>query len=531
MKEKLISLYLNYFLLIADKAYVVFTIILLMSLPLSPFAVSVSQFVLTGFYITEGGYIEKWKQLTHRKSVLIVLSLFLMHFLWLINTQNFAYAFHDIKIKLPLISLTIIYGTKRSFNHFEFILILYFYLLAVFISSLYSLYIFLGYSDTEIINYRNISPIISHIRFSLLVVLAIAVAFYLIYSQKTYSWKIKVLLSILILWFSLFLIMLGAMTGILIFLILIPVAILYFAGKSRKKRLKKFAYSLVILVLIAGICYLVYTIKRYTYKEIVDFNNLETYTPNGNKYHHYKKYDSYENGHRIWIYISHQELEKEWNKRSKLDYIGYDLAGQRLESTLIRYLSSLGYRKDSVGISKLSEEDIKMVEMGHTNHLRKHRLALYPRLYDLYWEIDFYRKTGNPSGHSLTQRIEYLKTAFRIIKENFWFGVGTGDVEDAFKLQYKKNYTPLEPKWQLRAHNQYITFLLTFGIFGFLWFIFILVYPVVYEKRKNNFLFWGFYLIALLSMINEDTLETQAGATFYAFFLTLFLFAQPRNDQ
>ncbi|NJK85176.1 MAG: O-antigen ligase family protein [Bacteroidales bacterium] len=133
------------------------------------------------------------------------------------------------------------------------------------------------------------------------------------------------------------------------------------------------------------------------------------------------------------------------------------------------------------------------------------------------------QKNGNPSGHSLIQRIEYVKNAAQIIKRNFWTGVGTGDVKDEFMSQYENSESQLDLKWRLRAHNQYVTFLLTFGIIGFSWIMFSFFFPVFYEKKHLDFLAIIFLLIAFLSMLNEDTLETHTGISFFAFFYSFFI--------
>ena len=168
-----------------------------------------------------------------------------------------------------------------------------------------------------------------------------------------------------------------------------------------------------------------------------------------------------------------------------------------------------------------------MVEKGYTNYLFKKKFALYPRIYELFWEIEQYRKGGDPSGHSLAQRIVYVETGIRIIKSNFWFGTGTGDVSDSFHRQYDIDKTQLQPKWRLRAHNQFLTFLLTFGIFGFLWFLFALFTAPSIKHRYRYFIFTIFFLIGILSMLNEDTLETHVGVSFFAFFYAFFLFSTP----
>jgi O-antigen ligase len=192
----------------------------------------------------------------------------------------------------------------------------------------------------------------------------------------------------------------------------------------------------------------------------------------------------------------------------------------------MRYLTSLGCKKDSAGFSELTPEDIRMIEDGYTNYIYKTRLSLYPRLYQLYWEIESYIRHGNPSGHSLTQRFEYLKNASHVIKRHFWLGTGTGDVEDEIQLQYKLDKSELEAKWQLKAHNQLVTFFLTFGLIGFIVIAFSVFRAIQLEKNNIDFIALTFMLIVLFSMVNEDTFETQAGASFFAFFFALLIFGR-----
>src|SRR5690606_36904744 len=118
----------------------------------------------------------------------------------------------------------------------------------------------------------------------------------------------------------------------------------------------------------------------------------------------------------VYVYINENELRNEWNKRSSVKYDD-DLNGFPLGSTLIRYLASRGYRKDSVGVNKLTVEDIEMIERGVTNYkFKNHILSLYPRIYETIWEIDQYLRTSDPDDKTLAQRIEFAKASFIIIK-------------------------------------------------------------------------------------------------------------------
>ncbi|MGC9341984.1 MAG: O-antigen ligase family protein, partial [Bacteroidales bacterium] len=153
-----------------------------------------------------------------------------------------------------------------------------------------------------------------------------------------------------------------------------------------------------------------------------------------------------------------------------------------------------------------------------------------PRVYEVIWEIDGYLRGGDPSGHSIAQRIAYLNGARSIFLSHPFIGVGTGDVQSSFDRYYKKNESKLDQHYRRRAHNQYITFLITFGIVGFILSMIFLLSPVFIEKRWKDYLFIVFFFIALLSMLNEDTLETQTGVSFIMFFYCLFLFGREKKE-
>ena len=64
-----------------------------------------------------------------------------------------------------------------------------------------------------------------------------------------------------------------------------------------------------------------------------------------------------------------------------------------------------------------------------------------------------------------------------------------------------------------------------FGLVGLLLFVVILLYPYCSKKDYRSYLYTVFLVIALLSMLPEDTIETQAGVTWFAFFNSLLIFA------
>ena len=111
---------------------------------------------------------------------------------------------------------------------------------------------------------------------------------------------------------------------------------------------------------------------------------------------------------------------------------------------------------------------------------------------------------------------------------NLLFGVGVGDVRVAFDRQYEIMNTQLKPEFRFRAHNQYLTFFITFGVIGGIWFILTLVYPL-FLKKHHTYLYIVFFAIMALSFVSEDTLETQAGVTLFAVMNSLLLFSRPHE--
>jgi O-antigen ligase len=193
---------------------------------------------------------------------------------------------------------------------------------------------------------------------------------------------------------------------------------------------------------------------------------------------------------------------------------------------LIRYLSSKGYRKDAAGVNSLSEEDLRLIEDGEANAHYHERSDFYIRLYKIIWETQEYFRTGDPSGHSTMQRIEYWKTSCEIFKQYPIFGVGTGDMNIAFERQYEIMNSPLKLEYRWRSHNQFLSISVGFGLIGILWFIFALLYPPIKTRRMTDYFYLSFFVIMMASMISEDTIETQAGVTIFAFFTSLFLFGK-----
>lgn len=479
-------------------------------------------FTLFSWFV-DGKVLEKFNRFKSNKIALILCSLYLISIVGLINTSNYEYGLDDVRRKLPMLLPMLIAGfpplTKKEV----------YFLLKVFIgwvifACCWSFCVYFGVLDEVIVDFRDYSRFNSHIRFGLEIALSIFFSAYFFHQSTTTKQKLLWLFSILFLLASLYIF--NLFTGTLVLVATLILLLFVFGISAKKKQIKYLAIGSFLALLFGTFFFIKNSVDNfYACKKIEPLQELE-FTANGEKYQKDNFTDNNilkENGFFIYKNIAWQEMEMAWNSRSKIPFDGKDLKGQDLRITLIRFITSKGQRKDKLAIDSLTDKEILAVEQGISNHKYIEMNGLSVRLHKIIWEYDSYIHGGDINGHSVLMRWEYWKTAFQIIKNNWFFGVGTGDVQDAFNQQYDKDNSILTPTYRLRTHNQYITYLVTLGLVGFGWFLIVLFYPIIKTKKYNSFLYLAFFSIVCLSMLTEDTLETIVGINFFVFFNAVLL--------
>lgn len=489
-------------------------------MPMSKFLMSLGQFVLLGNWILEGEWKRKWQVMKTSKVLWVLSSFYFLHLLGLLWTSDFNYAANDLRIKLPLLWFPLLFATSKPIGKKEIDALLNFFIASAVLATLVSLVIWLGWTKKKITDIRDISIFNSHIRFSLMIVLCICILLHdFLQSRKAWHYLLK---TALIAWFIAFLFILESLTGILILCALCFILVVKHTAKKQNVLVK----YLPFLLLVGTVLMLVFFAKqewaKYNYRKKIDWNAMDKYTLNGNTYLNDTSYTQTENGNWVNIYVCSGELRTVWNRRSKLVYDEKDLKGNSLPITINRYLTSKGLRKDSVGLSSLTDEEIKKIEKGCTNYLYPIG-SMRSRIRDVIYEYYTFRNNKNPSGHSLVMRLEFWRTGIIIIRKHLLFGVGTGDLQQEYNAAYQQQHSRLDEKWRLRSHNQFIAVTLAFGLTGLFVFLLWLFYPLALVQHRHK-LFGIFLLIVLFSMLTEDTLESQAGVTFFGFFYSFFLF-------
>ena len=546
-----------------NQAYLLGLLMVAVGLTLSPFLMGMSQFWLVLVWLVdaltpplnEGGGIKTilsrfWRNIP---AVLLV-AFYLMHIVGLLWTSDFEYAMKDLRVKLPILVMPFVMSSMEPLDRKRFDLVMLVYVLSVFVATQFSFFRYVQHNYEDV---REISHFISHIRFCLNIVFCIAIiAWYIVKAKAPElvegptnnnciegTTKVKhpvpamgvkividrILQWFLLLWFIYQIFIFESLSGYVILAAVVVVSAVYAFLQWKKGRGWRIAMGVLAVAIIATIMSVaMFAIKPMIEVKPVDFSTLEKKTAEGNYYWHDTVCYPIEDGKYVGLYFNRTELREAWSQRSNLLLEDTTFDGKSLEATLARYLTSKDLRKDAEGVMALTDEDIHNIEQGVPNYNNWKHPGLRARLSSTLFEYNLYRRFNNPNGGSLSQRIEFTRASFHIVGQQPWFGVGTGDVPQAFAQTYDEIHSPLKEEFRFRAHNQYLAIAVAFGLVGLVFFLFVLFYPWFSSKRHHTYLYVVFLCIILLSMFPEDTLETQAGVTLFAFFESLLLFAKSK---
>ena len=488
--------------------------------------------------MTDRGFKAKLSCFWHNTPAVLLVAFYLLHVVGLLWTSDFEYALKDLRVKLPILVMPFVLSSMEPLDRKRFNLVMLVYVLSVFVATLFSSVSYWRHDYEDI---REISHFISHIRFCLNIVFCIAIIGYYIFEMRVSrrnnvpAFGLKVAVNQFLMWFLLFwfvyqIYIFESLSGYVILAVVVIVTLVYAFLQWKKSKGWHIAVAVVAFLIVAVAFFIVqHEVKPLLKVDPVDFAILEQKTAQGNDYWHDTIHNPVEDGKYVGLYYCRKELQEAWSQRSGMAFEGTTENGENLEATLARYLTSKGLRKDAQGVMALTDEDIRNVEQGIANYNNWKHPGIRARLSSTLFEYNLYRRFNNPNGGSLAQRIEYTRASFHIIGQHPWLGVGTGDVPQAFAQAYDEIHSPLNEEFRFRAHNQYLAIAVAFGLVGLAFFLVVLFYPWCASRKNHTYLYMAFLTIMLLSMFPEDTLETQAGATLFAFFTSLLLFARPKS--
>ena len=190
---------------------------------------SIPQMILMGNWFLEADFKRKWNSVKNNKVFWIIMAVFLMHVPGLLYSQDLSSGLNDLKVKLPLFALSIIFFTTKPLFRKEFHGTLYFFILGCVANTLWCLLYSFVLHHNELI--RDASRFMSHIRLGLYLNIAIACCVYFAYLSTTVI-KRAVWIT-LIGYFVFVLYILGLASGLIYFAILFSLTLCIFVYRQR----------------------------------------------------------------------------------------------------------------------------------------------------------------------------------------------------------------------------------------------------------------------------------------------------------
>jgi O-antigen ligase len=124
--------------------------------------------------------------------------------------------------------------------------------------------------------------------------------------------------------------------------------------------------------------------------------------------------------------------------------------------------------------------------------------------------------------NSLVTRLSIWKSAWELSLENLPFGVGASDGKPELVQYYKQTNQHFLAKYEFPTHNQFLDFLLKFGILGPI-VVFLYLFTIGFLGfRTKNAIIIAFFFIFFTSNLTDDFLLRFDGIVFSGLWFSIF---------
>jgi hypothetical protein len=252
------------------------------SLPLWNLGMSLGQFVMAGGWLMAGKLKGRLHNAIRQPVFWLLTGLFLVHLTGLWNTEDFKYASKDIRVKLPLLLMPLLFAAGPSLTAEQLRKLFYGLMVGVLLSTGAGMFARWGWMGEPVTNYRQLSIFISHIRLSLLIDVALVMAFYLLSQSKSILQKI--LFTTFICWCLYFLLLLQSITGIFLLSILLVAGLIYTVLTSTNNIGRSLAGLVLLLFVFSGWKIYDYIFIQSIQEPVIHKEQLRDLTARGNTY-------------------------------------------------------------------------------------------------------------------------------------------------------------------------------------------------------------------------------------------------------
>lgn len=123
---------------------------------------------------------------------------------------------------------------------------------------------------------------------------------------------------------------------------------------------------------------------------------------------------------------------------------------------------------------------------------------------------------------SLVTRVSIWKTAYERAKQDILIGVGAADGKDELNQAYIDTNQKFLAEYKFPTHNQYLDFLLKFGVLGFICTIIFMLHILWISIQLRHSLVFMFFVLFSISNLTDDFLIRFDGITFSALWISIF---------
>ncbi|MBP5758526.1 MAG: hypothetical protein J6W45_03890, partial [Bacteroidales bacterium] len=261
--------------------------VLVCAMPTSKFLMSAMMIFLAANWVIECRFREKWEMAKSNKVLWAFVVLYVIHAVWCLFSSNWDYALDDLRKKLPLLVIPLVVLTSDFLNRRKIALLLHFFCLTVAVASVVGIIRHFGNPDMD---YRNMFPHFSHIRFALNVCLAMVVLIHVLHKifrckELKYRWLRALIILLLMAIYCIVLMLLQSYTAFVILSVVFVVLLGWIAVRKKSRPIYPIAFFAVLtmVVLVAWLCFSHYHSNYYTLSELSS-KPLATHTAQGNAY-------------------------------------------------------------------------------------------------------------------------------------------------------------------------------------------------------------------------------------------------------
>ena len=490
-------------------AYLLLLALLGASMTTSVWLANLAWGALGANWVLEGRWAEKW-QLARRSRLLqgfaVLWGLLLLGMAW---TGDLGTGLGVLQVSLPLVVVPLVALTSRPVEGWWRTALLALYSATVVVVSVVAA---VRLFSIEGLPYREAVPHISHIRFSLNCCVVIVLCVRCLLHGGPWQRLVSAAVAV---WLLAVLVMLRSYTGLIV-LGVAPMAVLLLCWRRLDRKVRRRAAAVWLCAVTAALAVVAFEVHSYYAPNELSRQPRRELTEDGHPYSH-DPVGVVENGGHVYDYICYEELAPAWAERSRAGLDDTLANGYPLQAVLIRYLNAVGLTKDAAGIRALTDRQVAEIEQGIENPVYIHGNSLKRMVYVMCFEYECGRHDGAIRDFTMLQRFELWRHAWRAFSRRPLLGSGTGDVVSDLSAELVRDNSPLSP-WPHKAHNQYLTLLLSFGLLGFV--LLLLAFARALPDLRRQPAWMLFWVVAvLLSFLTEDTFDTLAGILFCTYFL------------